>query len=284
MNPVAIGLVLVAALAHAAWNFSAKRASTGGALFVWLYQATSAVICLPVAVGALALSGATPQWSWLLAAGVSAVLHVAYGLVLQQGYAVGDMSVVYPVARGSGPLLSVIAAVAFLGERPGALALVGAACVVAGVLVVGLGGKTLQLGPSVFYGALTGLTIAAYTLWDAHSVNGFAVPPLIYFCTGAVIQSLILAPHAVRSRRRVAVLWREHRVDVLVIAVLSPLAYICVLYAMRIAPVSMVAPARELSIVFGSVIAWRFLREPDPVRRLTGAVIVLAGVAAIAAA
>jgi drug/metabolite transporter (DMT)-like permease len=82
----------------------------------------------------------------------------------------------------------------------------------------------------------------------------------------------------------VAALWREHRVDVLVIAVLSPLAYICVLYAMRIAPVSMVAPARELSIVFGSLIAWRWLNEPDPLRRLTGAAIVLAGVAAIAVA
>jgi drug/metabolite transporter (DMT)-like permease len=284
VNPAAIGLVLAAALAHAAWNFSAKRASTGGALFVWMYQAASAVICLPVAAVALMLTDATPQWSWLLAAGVSAVLHVAYGLVLQQGYAVGDMSVVYPVARGSGPLLSVVAAVAFLGERPGALALVGAACVVAGVLVVGLGQKKVQLGQSLFWGALTGLMIAAYTLWDAHSVNGFAVPPLIYFSTGAVIQCLILAPHAVRSPSKVAALWREHRVDVLVIAVLSPAAYICVLYAMRIAPVSMVAPARELSIVFGSLIAWRWLSEPDPVRRLTGAAIVLAGVVAIAMA
>jgi drug/metabolite transporter (DMT)-like permease len=284
VNPAAIGLVLTAALAHAAWNFSAKRASTGGALFVWMYQAASAVICLPVAVAALVLTDVTPQWSWLLAAGVSAVLHVAYGLVLQQGYAVGDMSVVYPVARGSGPLLSVIAAVAFLGERPGALALVGAACVVAGVLVVGLGQKKVHLGPSLFWGGLTGLTIAAYTLWDAHSVNGLAVPPLIYFSTGAIIQSLILAPHAVRNRSKMAALWREHRVDVLVIAVLSPAAYIAVLYAMRIAPVSMVAPARELSIVFGSLIAWRWLNEPDPLRRLTGAAIVLAGVAAIAVA
>ncbi|MET0136325.1 MAG: DMT family transporter [Kibdelosporangium sp.] len=283
MNPAAVGLVLVAALAHAAWNFSAKRASAGGALFVWLYQATSAVICLPVAAVALVLTDAEPHWNWLFAAGVSAVLHVAYGLVLQQGYAVGDMSVVYPVARGSGPLLSVVAAVTFLNERPGPLALLGAAGVVAGVFVVGLGGgHRVAVGPSLLHGGLTGVAIAGYTLWDAHSVTALAVPPLIYFCTGGVIQSLILAPHAVRSRHLVQDLWRRHRVDVLVIAVLSPLAYVCVLYAMRIAPVSMVAPARELSIVFGSVIAWRWLKEPDPVRRLTGACIVLAGVTAIA--
>ncbi|RSM83551.1 EamA family transporter [Kibdelosporangium aridum] len=278
MDLVAVGLVLFAAVAHAGWNFSAKRAGTGGALFVWLYQCASAVICLPIAV--IALLGERPQWSWLLASGVSAVLHVAYGLALQKGYAAGDMSVVYPVARGSGPLLSVVAAVAFLGERPGHWALVGAALVVAGVFVVGLGKKWVSIGPSLFYGGLTGVTIACYTLWDALSVQ--TVPPLIYSCTTTLIQSVILAPHAARNRGRIASLWREHKVDVLVIGVLSPAAYIAVLYAMRIAPVSMVAPARELSIVFGSLIAWRWLREPNPVQRLAGAFVVLAGVALIA--
>nr|CEL21240.1 Integral membrane protein [Kibdelosporangium sp. MJ126-NF4]CTQ96193.1 Integral membrane protein [Kibdelosporangium sp. MJ126-NF4] len=273
-----MGLVLVAAVAHAGWNFSAKRASTGGPLFVWLYQAAAAAICLPVA--AIAMITTQPHWSWVVAAAVSAALHVAYGLVLQRGYAVGDLSVVYPVARGSGPLLSVLAAVAFLHERPGPWALVGAGLVVAGVFVVGLGRKRVSIGPSLFYGGLTGVTIAAYTLWDAHSVQ--TAPPLIYFCVSAVIECMFLAPHAARNGDRVAALWREHKVDVLVIAVLSPAAYVCVLYAMRLAPVSMVAPARELSIVFGSLIAWRWLGEPDPVRRLTGASIVLAGVAAIA--
>ncbi|MCE7011577.1 DMT family transporter [Kibdelosporangium philippinense] len=278
MDLVAVGLVLFAAIAHAGWNFSAKRAGTGGPLFVWLYQSASAVIWLPVA--GIALLGEPPQWHWLLASGVSAVLHVAYGLALQKGYAAGDMSVVYPVARGSGPLLSVVAAVAFLNERPGHLALVGAAVVVAGVFVVGLGKKHVSVGPSLFYGGLTGVTIASYTLWDALSVQ--TVPPLIYSATGAVIQSLLMAPYAARNSGRIGPLWREHKVDVLVIAVLSPAAYIAVLYAMRIAPVSMVAPARELSIVFGSFIAWRWLREPNPVQRLAGALVVLTGVVLIA--
>jgi drug/metabolite transporter (DMT)-like permease len=196
------------------------------------------------------------------------------------------MSVVYPVARGSGPLLSVIAAVLLLHERPGPLGLVGAACVVVGVLVIGLGGggEHRKIGPSLFFGALTGLTIAGYTLWDAHSVNALAVPPLIYFGTEVAVQSMILAPYGLSRRTEVVALWRKHWVDVLVIAVLSPVGYVLVLYAMRIAPVSMVAPARELSIVVGSVIAWRWLGEPDPLRRLTGAVIVLAGVATIAMA
>ncbi|MEV4317894.1 DMT family transporter [Actinocrispum sp. NPDC049592] len=285
MNPVAVGLVLVAALAHAAWNFSAKRAGGAGSTLVWLYLTTSAVLGLPVVVVALMITDARPNWGWLLAIVVTAVLHVVYALTLQRGYGVGDMSVVYPVARGSGPLLSVILAVLLLHERPGVLGAIGAALVVAGVFVIGFGGGTHQrIGPSLLYGGLTGLTIAAYTLWDAHSVNGLAVPPLIYFFSGSVLQSVILAPYAWTQRRQVAGLWRKHWKDVLVIAVLSPIGYLLVLYAMTMAPVSMVAPARELSIVVGSVLAWRLLGEPDPLRRLTGAAIVLAGVAAIAAA
>jgi drug/metabolite transporter (DMT)-like permease len=254
-------------------------------VFVWLYQSVSAVLCLPVAVGAWALSDVRPNWDWLLGIVVSAVLHVAYGLALQRGYGAGDMSIVYPVARGSGPLLSVLAAVLLLHEHPGVLGLVGAVLVVGGVFVIGFGRRPGRpIGPSLFYGVLTGLTIAGYTLWDAHSVNALAIPPLIYFCAGALVQGAIMTPYALRRRERVVELWRAHRVDVFVIALLSPLAYVLVLYAMRIAPVSMVAPARELSIVVGSFIAWRWLGEPDPLRRMAGALVVLAGVAAIAVA
>jgi drug/metabolite transporter (DMT)-like permease len=131
---------------------------------------------------------------------------------------------------------------------------------------------------------LTGVTIAAYTLWDAHSVTGLAVPPVIYFGCGCLVQSLLLAPYGLRDRAKTVSLWRAHRRDVLVVALLSPLAYLLVLFAMRMAPVSLVAPARELSIVFGGVAAWLMFGEPNVVRRLTGSLVVLAGIAAIAVA
>jgi drug/metabolite transporter (DMT)-like permease len=110
------------------------------------------------------------------------------------------------------------------------------------------------------------------------------VPPLGFFCGRAILQSLMLTPVAVRQRGRVGRLWRSHRREVLTVAVLGPLASVLVLEAMRLAPVSMVAPARELSIVLGALIAWRWLDEPNPARRLTGAVVVLAGIATIAVA
>lgn len=279
MNGFALGLVVAAAVVHAIWNFAAKRVGDGGAPFVFLYYTVSALVFGPIA--AILAVFDHPQWTWLLAAVVTAVLHVAYGTVLQRGYAVGDLSVVYPLARGTGPLLSVLVAVLFLGEHPGWLGLVGALLVVVGVLVIGTG-KATPAG--VFYGVLTGAVIAAYTLWDAHSVTALAVPPLIYFGAGSIGESLLLLPTALRAKASVAALWRAHRREVLAVGLLSPLGYLLVLYALQMAPVSLVAPAREVSIVLGGFVAWRLLGEAQAVRRLAGSLVVLAGIAAIAVA
>jgi drug/metabolite transporter (DMT)-like permease len=276
VHPVAVLLVLSAAFAHAGWNIFAKRVPDGGALFVWLAAVWGVVFQLPLAIVMVARDGMAA--SWWLAFGVSGVIHLGYFILLQRGYRVGDLSVVYPLARGTGPLLTVVAAVWFLGERPGAVALVGAVGVVAGVFVIG----GLGTGAGMGYGLATGALIASYTLWDAHAVTALAVPPVILMCGSALVESVLLAPYAVARREAVGRIWRDHKAAVLAVAVLSPLAYVLVLFAMRLAPVSLVAPARELSIVVGSLGAWLLLGEPNPLRRLTGAVIVLAGVAAIA--
>lgn len=287
MNATALSLVLVAAVVHAVWNLAAKRVTSGGTQFVWLYYTASAVLLLPVTVVLLAVEAGRPQWSWLFAAVVTSVLHIGYGIVLQRGYRVGDLSVVYPVARGTGPLLSVLAAVLVLGERPGPLGLAGAFLVVAGVLVISTGRRAEDpraVRAGVCYGLLTGAVIAGYTLWDAHAVTGLGVPPVVYFGLGSVLQSVLLVPGALAGRGEVARIWREQRREVLVVAVLSPVAYVLVLIALTMAPVSLVAPARELSIVLGSLAAWLVLGERDAGRRLAGAVIVLSGIAAIAVA
>lgn len=283
MSPTAVVLVLIAAFAHAGWNLAAKRVGDAGALFVWLFQTLSVAAFLPVTIGVLVFADSSPRWSWLLAIIVSAALHNTYAIVLQRGYAVGDLSVVYPVARGSGPSLSVLAAVALLGERPRPLGLAGGMLVVLGVFSIGLGRRSSgrSIGASVRWGMLTGVAIAAFTHWDAHSVTVVGVPPLAFYCGRATTQCLMLTPYALRHRRQVRELWRRHRAEALVVAVFGPLASVLVLYAMRLAPVSMIAPARELSIVVGAVVAWRWLREPEPARRLTGAFIVLAGIVAI---
>src|SRR4051812_45218043 len=131
MSTFALALVVVAALAHAAWNVLAKTAA-GGATFVWLFSTLAAVLWLPVAAVALLVDPGHPVGLGGIAfmAG-SGALHALYFVLLQRGYREGDLSLVYPLARGTGPLLSTLAAIVIFSERPSALALAGGAIIVA---------------------------------------------------------------------------------------------------------------------------------------------------------
>lgn len=279
MGLPAVALVVAAAIAHAGWNFFAKRAGSAGAAFVWLTAACSTTLYLPIALIA-ALHGGLPEWR-IASVGVvvSAALHLTYFLLLQRGYAVGDMSVVYPLARGSGPLLAMLLAVVLLRERPGALGVCGGLLVVAGVLVItfGGGGDGFRFG-GVGFGLLSGTMIALYTVWDAYAVTALALSPLMFDWANNLTRVALFAPYAVYRRDRIGETWARNRREVLIVGLLSPLAYLLVLFAMRLAPVSMVAPARELSIVMAGLLAWLVLGEADPGRRILGSAVVATGV------
>lgn len=136
MPPVTVAIVLVAAVAHAGWNLVSKYKKGDTLLFVGAYTTASAILCLPLTIGA-AVSGSQPiTWALVAAAAVSAALHLTYSLTLQAGYDRADLGVVYPIARGVGPLLTIVIAIFLLGERPTALAIIGALVILAGILVV----------------------------------------------------------------------------------------------------------------------------------------------------
>jgi drug/metabolite transporter (DMT)-like permease len=286
MTREALLLTLSAALLHATWNFAAKRAEGGGLVFVWGYVAASAVIWTPVTLVWSIWHPLHPTWTWLLAGFVSGMLHVAYGTLLQKGYAAGDMNLVYPLARGTGPLLTVLVAVLVFREHTTLLAMSGVALVVAGVLVISFGRRN-PASPhrrrvGVGFGIATGASIAAYTLWDAHAVTTLGIPALPYFTVGLLCQWAGQTPSVWRRRTALRPVLTAYRSQILVVAALSPLAYCLVLEALTLSPVSVVAPVRETSIVVGAVLSWLVLREPHPARRLAGSVVVLAGVAALA--
>lgn len=288
MSSSALVLLLGAALAHAVWNFAAKGVRGDAVVFVWWYVLGSAVLWVPIAVADVVVGDLRPRWSWLGAAAVTAVAHIGYSLVLQHGYAVADLNVVYPLARGTGPLLTSVVAIGFLGEELRVAGVVGLLLVVAGVVVIatpGRGRPTHGSGAArgVLWGVLTGAGIACYTLWDDHAVTRLDVPPLPYFTLGLVVQLVLLTPRVLSRRSVVREVLRENVRPVVVVSVLSPLAYVLVLEAMRTTPVSLVAPVRESSIVVGALLSWLVLREPHPARRLLGSAVVLAGVAALVA-
>lgn len=273
-------LVAVAAIAHASWNLAIKRAGTGGAVFLWLTFAVGAIVYAPIGIASL---GPHPErWLWLAA--VSGALQVGYFLLLQRGYRRGDVSVVYPLARGTGPLLSVVFAVVLFREHPGIPAMIGAAVVIAGVVTIGLAGgrdgATVNR-PGVLYGLAVGVAIAVYTLWDSNAVINGGMPPLGYYWA-IVAAFLLLTPAALRERAVVVSTAKRHWVAVLVVGLLCPLAYVLILFAVQLAPVSIIAPAREVSVVLVAIAGWLWLKEPHPVQRLIGAAVVLLGVALLA--
>lgn len=279
-----VALVAVAAVAHATWNLAIKRAGASGVELLWPAFVLGAIVFAPFGIVSLASTG-TALGPWLGFAVVSGALQVGYFLLLQHAYRVGDASLVYPLARGTGPLLSVVFAIVLFHERPSTLGLVGAALVVVGVVVVGLAGGRRALGArraGSLLGLGVGVLIAAYTLWDANAVTAGSMPAVGLYWGSVTVQALLLAPAALRGRDRVLPAVREHAVAIVLVGVLSPLAYILILLAIQLAPVSVVAPAREVSIVLIALAGWLWLKEPHPAQRLLGAAIVLGGVALLA--
>lgn len=283
MTLTALGLVLLAAITHASWNLSAKYAAESRH-FVFLYSAGSVLIYGPIVLGVLWLE--KPHFDgrhWLALAGTS-VLHLMYSLCLQRGYRDSDLSVVYPIARGTGPLLSFIGATIFLGETPTTRSVAGLVLIVAGILLVaGLVGQHRRAPlAGVFWGLATGAFIAAYTLNDGYAVKLLLISPFLIDFTGNLFRALVLAPRAWRDRQRLAEESRAFRRPALMVSVLGPLGYILVLFAMRLAPVSHVAPARELSTLVGAWLGSRLLREESGPWRLAGAALIVSGVVCLA--
>lgn len=284
MTLFAVGLILLAAILHATWNLFAKRAQ-GGASFTWLYDVLSVVIYAPVVLVSILLS---PTVFSILTVGFilgSGLLELGYFLLLQRGYRVGDLSLVYPLARGTGPLLTTIVAILVLQEHPTPLALLGTCCVVGGVLLIAWGPQRLQnkrARLAVLYGVLTGCCIAGYTLWDKEALTVGQLTPLI-LCYGTIcVRIPILAPYALRHWEEVRYHWRVHRLEALGIAVLSTLSYVLVLTALVFTPVSYIAPAREISVLFGTLLGTQLLSEGETKRRLFAAGIIVVGILALA--
>ncbi|HET7558327.1 MAG TPA: EamA family transporter [Limnochordia bacterium] len=282
MSPLALALVLSAALLHAGWNLLAKKAG-GGAEFVWLVATAATLLYAPLVAGLILFAHPQVGWAGMLFIAGSAVLHVFYFTTLQAGYRAGPLSLVYPLARGVGPALASAAAVAFFGERMSGLAAGGVGCIVLGAFVLSGGGRIARADRAAFgFGVLTGVLIASYTLWDRHAVAVLGLSPLLYDWACNAGRAVIMLP-VVRTRRKaIAAMWRDHRAKLIGIGLMSPLAYILVLTAMSFTPVSYVAPAREISILFGTLMGTRLLAEGDAKRRMAGATAMVLGIFALA--
>jgi uncharacterized membrane protein len=284
MPLIALGLVLVAACTHASWNLLAKR-TAGVRHFNWFYSAGSTLLFAPAALYVLTTRCAPWTMGQIACLAASSGVHLLYSESLQRGYRAADLSVVYPVARGTGPLLSFFGAVVFLGERPSLMAALGALAVVAGVFVIAQGPLLLRPGAhrqGVGWGLLTGGLIATYTLTDGFAVKDLALSPILVDYAGNALRAVALLPGAWRQRGETMAEYRRCWREALGVSILGPTGYIMVLFAMTLAPVSHVAPARELSMMIGAYLGGRLLGEGRLGSRLIASGLMVAGVVALA--
>ncbi len=285
MSGLALILVLSAAVVHATWNFLLKR-SGGGTVFVWWFATLSAAIYAPITLAVVSWTRPVLGWTHFGLMFASAALHTAYYMLLDRSYrSGGDLSLVYPLARGSGPLITVLCAVVLLQERPSAVAVVGALLIGCGaVLLTGNLQKLKERGslPAVGFALLTGCMIASYTLVDKIAVAAYLVPPILQDWAANLGRVLLMTPIALAARSELQPTWRRAKKYIVAVAVLCPLSYILVLMAMVFTPVSYVAPAREISILVAAIMGTQLLAEGDAARRLAAAAAMVAGITCLA--
>jgi drug/metabolite transporter (DMT)-like permease len=291
----ALALVLTAALLHALWNIAAKRAG-GDVRFAFLSAVLVCVLWLPLAAWFALRELHTWGWGHWLVVAASAVVHTVYFLTLLKGYRKADLTVVYPVARGSAPLVTVFCAVVLLGETLSVFGLLGVLTVCGGVFLIAGGPRLLgafggaqgdvqaqaRTRAGVAWGAATGILIAGYSVIDAYAVKVLLVGPILLDYVGNLLRLPILAPMVWRHPEGMGPVWRRFWKPALVVAVFGPLGYVLVLYALTFAPLSHVAPARELSTLLAALLGGKLLGEGDRALRILGAACIALGIGALA--
>ena len=284
MTLLPLTLVILAAFIHATWNLLSKRAAAAGAAFVFASNLFSSIIYLPWMIWVLVYGDLTWNWPVVACIVLSTVIHLAYSLCLQRGYQLADLSVVYPIARGTGPLLSSIGAFVLLQETPSSQGILGLFAVVAGIgLITTQGDLSAFRQPrgldGVRWGTATGSLIASYTVVDGYGVKVLGIHPVVLDWLSNLLRFFLLVPVVMRDWPRAKERMQGHWWLALGVGALAPLSYILVLSAIEMgAPLSLVAPAREMSMMVGAMFGMLILRERVTAWRLVGCLILIGGV------
>jgi len=278
MTGLAVALVLISAIAHASWNLMVRR-SDKPELTNWMMATCGALLASPIAVYMFVTNSPSPVGWWYILGTV--ILHIAYFFTLGRAYKHGDLSLVYPIARGLGLVLIPVIGVTVLGESVSMLAGFGIIAIFTGVVTVGSSSGTgfrVWLKPrsvvadrGVLFALTTGMLIAAYSALDKQGVE--YVEPIFYmFCLtlGGSVGILPIIARSYVSREFIVEIRTRWKIGLLG-GMCQFLAYTLVLSAFRLSPVSYIGPFRELAILIGVVLAIVVLKERVTRGRATGA-------------
>ena len=278
MENIVFLAVLFAALCHAGWNALIKVGldPLSTTTLISIGSGVVALVLLP-----LAGMPAAAAWPWLVA---SVIIHLGYFAALIEAYRTGDLGQVYPIARGSAPLMTATATTLFVGEQLSFIGWAGIVALVAGVFLLSArGGRDLVKidRRAVGFALMTALTICTYSVVDGIGAR-LAGDPNAYSLTLFVGIAVVMVPYALyRDGRDVIsamqINWRRGFAG----GALQVLSYGTVLWAMTLAPIAIVATLRETSVLFGAAIAVVVLKEPLRAVRIAAALLIVCGLVLI---
>ncbi|WP_128977225.1 DMT family transporter [Streptomyces roseicoloratus] len=276
MTPLVAAAVLLAAVTHASWNAIAAGILDQLLSFTLIAGGGALIGAVGACLTPLPEAGA---WPYLIA---SAVLHVAYYALLMKSFELGDFGQMYPIARGTAPLVVTLLAAVFVGEVPGGGQLAGVAVASAGLTGLalwGIRGKGARPHwPALLAAGATGLSIAAYTVVDGVGVRASGTP-LGYIAWLMLLEGLVIPAYALHRRRgRLAAELRPYAVRGLLGAALSVAAYALVLWAQTQAPLAPIAALRESSIIVGAAIGALLFKERFGGPRVAAAGLMVVGI------
>ncbi|MBF4693467.1 DMT family transporter [Fusibacter ferrireducens] len=282
MSLIAFLFVILSTIMHAYWNYVLKKVQ-GGILFVWLFTLMACILYVPVIALILIRYPFTLTPLGIFFCTLSVLAHIFYFVFLDQAYRIGDLSIIYPVTRGVSPVFTVLFAIFFLGESLQGIQFIGIAMILMGTMTLsGLQIKNLKRSPiSIGFALLCGLMVTIYTLSDKYTMSVLLISPLILDFLNNLGRTVILTPLVIKSPHKAKHLFQNHFKEALIIAVLSPLTYVLVLFAMKTLPVSIIAPIRQLSIIFSSILGINLLSESKDYAKIGGVLLTFLGVVAM---
>lgn len=273
MTPLVFSVVLGAAVLHAVWNALVKH---GGDPFLRLavVNLTNSAVCLPLLF--LVEPPVAAAWPWI---GLSILIHIAYCALLCLGYRLGDLSQVYPVARGVAPPVVALLGWLVVGEAPAPAGLLALVLISGGILAIACGPRAAGQGwRPLLLAAGCGLSIAGYTISDGLGIRAAqgTLPYLVwfFFFDGLPFGLGVLW----LSRRRLRTALPGLLLPAVGGGLLSLAAYGLVIWAMRTTPMAYVSALRETSVILATLIGTRLLGEPFGRERLAAACFVAVGI------
>ena len=286
MSGIALGIVLGAAILHAGWNYLTKK-SHDKIVFVWCFLSVTLILYFPMVLYFWSSTSITAKGFYCILA--SAFLHAFYFWTLSKAYEGGDLSLVYPIARGSMPLFVTFLAIILIQEKLSSSGISGIFLVVFGIYVIHLRSFSRQSflepvlalrGGASLWALSTGGSNGVASVVDKVGV-GIVYPP-VYIYLMFVGVWLMLTPYILFVRRvEVKKEWQLNARGILAAGFLVTFTYMTILFAMRMSPVSYVVAVRNVSIIFSALFGIHWLREKHAIQKLVGAILITLGVAFI---